>query len=448
MSQPQREVISLHVGQAGVQIGSSCWELYCAEHDISPDGKPIKESSDRDSLATFFNQTSSGKCVPRSLMIDLEPSVIDEIRAGTYKNLFHPNSLIAGKEDAANNYARGYYTAGRVMQEKALDAVNRFVESCSSLQGFLIFRSFGGGTGSGFAANLIEKLTEQYPKKTKFEFPIYPAPMMSTAVVEPYNAVLTTHASTGHLDCSFLLDNETLYDICYKKLDMERPSYPSLNRLVAQVVASVTSSLRFRGSLNVDMNEFQTNLVPYPRIKYPMCSLAPIVAKEKAFHGMMSVDDITKACFEPESSMIKCDPRAGKYMACCLLYRGDVTHKEASKAIGNIKQKSCVQFVDWSPSGFKVGLNDVPPRPLPGDGMAQSSRLLCTLSNNTVVSEAWKSITKKFDLMYRKRAFVHWYVGEGMEEGEFLEAREDLAVLEEDYQEAGDDTNDEEDDEY
>ena len=99
---------------------------------------------------------------------------------------------------------------------------------------------------------------------------------------------------------------------------------------------------------------FQTNLVPYPRIHFPLATYAPVISAEKAYHEQLSVSEITNACFEPANQMVKCDPRHGKYMACCLLYRGDVVPKDVNAAIATIKTKRTIQFVDWCPTGFKV----------------------------------------------------------------------------------------------
>ena len=442
-----REIISLHIGQAGVQIGNSCWELYCLEHGINPDGtmpddKTVTSNGRTESFSTFFNCTSRGKYVPRAAMIDLEPSVVDEVRNGHYRNLFHPEQLLTGNEDASNNFARGHFTVGRDMIEKAVEKVEKLVEQCESLQGFFLFRSFGGGTGSGFASLLLERLSVDYGKKSKLEFSIYPAPQVATSVVEPYNAVLTTHASMNHTDCSFLMDNEAIYEICKKNLGVERPSYTNLNRLISQVVSSVTASLRFEGSLNVDLAEFQTNLVPFPRIHFPLVTFAPIVSNMRAHHEQFTIKELTSQCFEPTNQMVKCNTRNGKYMACCLLYKGDIDPTSVTSAIRIMKAKRSIQFVDWSPTGFKVGINNQEPVEVPGGDLAKVTRRVCMLSNTTAIGEAWARLDHKFDLMHSKRAFIHWYVGEGMEEGEFNEAREDMAALEKDYEELGIDTDD------
>ena len=284
---------------------------------------------------------------------------------------------------------------------------------------------------------MLERLSVDYGKKSKLQFAVYPAPQVATAVVEPYNAILTTHTTLEYSDCSFLFDNEAVYDICRRKLDIERPSYINLNRLMSQIVSSITASLRFDGALNVDLNEFQTNLVPYPRIHFPLATYAPIVSAEKAYHEQHSVSEISAACFDPGNQLVKCDPRHGKYMACCMLYRGDIVPKDVNAAIAALKTKRTIQFVDWCPTGFKVGINKQPPTVVPGGDLAKVSRAVCMLSNSTAIAEAWSRLDHKFDLMYAKRAFVHWYVGEGMEEGEFSEAREDLAALEKDYEEVG-----------
>lgn len=135
---------------------------------------------------------------------------------------------------------------------------------------------------------------------------------------------------------------------------------------LVQVISSLTASLRFDGALNVDITEFQTNLVPYPRIHFVLSSYAPVISAEKAYHEQLSVSEITNSVFEPMGMMAKCDPRHGKYMACCLLYRGDVVPKDVNASVAIIKTKRTIQFVDWCPTGFKCGINYQPPTVVPG----------------------------------------------------------------------------------
>ncbi|KAI6227799.1 Tubulin alpha chain [Aphelenchoides fujianensis] len=383
--------------------------------------------------------------------------------------LFHPSQLLTGKEDAANNYARGHYTIGKEIIDVCMDRVRLLAEHCRGLQGFLIFHSFGGGTGSGFTALLMERLSADYGKKSKLEFCVYPASAgkrreqrrdewliarlsdldgrCGALQLDPYDSHhsgalgLLVHGSRD-------VDNEAIYDICRKNLDLSRPTYTNLNRLIAQVISSITASLRFDGALNVDLTEFQTNLVPYPRIHFPLTTYAPIVSAEKAYHEQMSVAEITQQCFEPDHQMVKCDPRPVFHLVA-LFFEFQLPifgHQfqfsiPVNASIAQIKTRRTVSFVNWCPTGFKVGINYQPPTVVPGGDLAKLQRAVCMLSNTTAIAEAWARLDHKFDLMYAKRAFVHWFVGEGMEEGEFSEAREDLAALEKDYEEVGIDSN-------
>jgi hypothetical protein len=159
-----------------------------------------------------------------------------------------------------------------------------------------------------------------------------------------------------------------------------------------------------------------------------LSSYAPVISAEKAYHEQLSVAEITNSSFEPASMMAKCDPRHGKYMACCLMYRGDVVPKDVNASVATIKTKRTIQFVDWCPTGFKCGINYQPPTVVPGGDLAKVMRACCMVSNSTAIAEVFSRIDHKFDLMYAKRAFVHWYVGEGMEEGEYSEAREESVL--------------------
>ncbi len=118
--------------------------------------------------------------------------------------------------------ARGHYTIGKEQIDNVMDKVRRLADNCSGLQGFFVFHSFGGGTGSGFGALILERLSTDYGKKSKLEFSVYPAPTLANSVVEPYNSVLTTHTTLEHSDCSFMVGETIiltrLCSSCYCRL--------------------------------------------------------------------------------------------------------------------------------------------------------------------------------------------------------------------------------------
>ena len=348
--------------------------------------------------------------------------MIDEIKTGPYRSLYSPDKLITGKDDAANIYARGHYTVGKAQLEPTMDSIRKLAQESEDLQGFLIFHSLGGGTGSGFTSLLMRQLDSEFGKKCKLEFSVYPGATLSTSVVEPYNSILTTHASIDNSNCAFMFDNEAVYDICQKNLKIGRPSYSNLNKVIAQTVSSVTASLRFEGQLNVDLIEFETNLVPFPRLHFPLTSFAPLVDRSSMQHQSNSTSELTNACFQESNQLVKCNNKNANFMACCLQYRGDVQPRETDQAVADIKNKN-IKFVDWAPTRFqdiKVGINNKPNVDVPGSDLASASKSVTMLANTSAMKDAWASLDAKFDLMFEKRAFIHWYVAEGIEEGEFM----------------------------
>jgi len=435
---PTREVLSVSVGQCGIQLGNAVWTQYCTEHKINPDGTQQDDADRKDKyFTTFFEETGTGQFVPRQIVVDLEPTVVDDVRTGAYAQMFHPEFLLNGKEDAANNFARGHYTVGKEILDQVNDRMRKLVDNSQNVQGFIINHAVGGGTGSGLGALILERIAVDYRKKSKIGFEVYPAPNLSTCIVEPYNSMLSTHWLLDHTEVSLVLDNEAIYGICQKQLDVDRPSYADLNVIIAKVISSMTAALRFDGELNVDLGEFQTNLVPFPRLHFMTTSLAPVISLKKKSHEAQSVREITDHVFQPQNmlvSYIDFDPVEDKYMAISLNYRGEIKSKEANSTVQWLKQNNKVSFVEWCPTGFKIGLNGTPAESIKDDIMSKNDRNVTMIGNNVAVSRVFtERITKKYDMMYSQRAFVHWYVGEGMEEGEFSEAREDLGFLEKDY---------------
>ena len=312
------------------------------------------------------------------------------------------------------------------MVEQVLEVVRKEAENCDCLQGFQLTHSLGGGTGSGLGTLLISKIREQYPDRMMCTFSVVPSPKVSDTVVEPYNATLSFHQLVENSDEVFCIDNEALYEICHKTLKLNSPSYGDLNALVSQVMSGITCSLRFPGQLNSDLRKLAVNLIPFPRLHFFLIGFAPLFAKGAQQYKQLSVQELTQQVFDTKNMMAATNPRAGRYLTASITFRGKVPTKDVDDQLYKLQQKSNEMFVDWIPNNIKSSICNIAP-----PGLPMSATFV---GNSTSIQELFKRVSEQFSLMFRRKAFLHWYTSEGMDEMELTEAESNINDLVSEYQ--------------
>jgi tubulin beta len=422
-----REIVHLQTGQCGNQIGAKFWEVISDEHGIDPNGNYVGDTDlQLERINVYYNEASGGKYVPRAVLVDLEPGTMDSVRASPYGQLFRPDNFVFGNNGAGNNWAKGFYTEGAELIDNVLDVVRKEAENTDCLQGFQITHSLGGGTGSGMGSLILSKIREEYPDRMMCTFSVVPSPKVSDTVVEPYNAVLTVHQLVENSDETFCIDNEALYDICLRTLKLTTPTYGDLNHLISAVMSGVTTCLRFPGQLNADLRKLAVNMVPFPRLHFFMVGFAPLTSRGSQAYRALTVPELTNQMFDAKNMMAAADPRHGRYLTVAAIFRGRISMKEVEQQMLAMQTKNSSFFVEWIPSNVKTAVCDIPPK-----GLKMSSTFI---GNSTAIQELFRRINVQFTSMFKRKAFLHWYTGEGMDEMEFTEAESNMNDIVSEYQ--------------
>jgi tubulin beta len=406
---------------------SQFWETITAEHAINGEGQYTgKDDQQIERAEVYFNEAQGGKYVPRAVVVDLEPGVLDNIKSGPQAHLFRPDNMIFAQSGAGNNWAKGHYTEGAELVESVMDVLRREAEGCDALQGFQLCHSLGGGTGSGLGTLLLKRVREDFPDRMICAFSVVPSPKVSNTVVEPYNCVLSSHHLIDNADQVFCIDNEALYDICFRSLKMKEPTYPDLNALVSRVMSGVTCSLRFPGQLNADLRKLAVNLVPFTRLHFFLIGTAPLTSRDNQGYTSESVATLTQAVFDPRNMMAACDPRNGRYLTAAVSFRGNVPMKDVDDEMVKIQTKDSSHFVEWIPNNLLTSVCSVPP--------TTSKTAATFVGNSTSIQTLFRRVSHQFSAMFKRKAFLHWYTGEGMDEVEFTEAESNINDLLAEYQ--------------
>jgi len=277
---------------------------------------------------------------------------------------------------------------------------------------------------------LLLKLRDAYPDRILNTFSVYPSPKVSDTVVEPYNAVLSSHQLLENSDETFIIDNEALYNISHNVLKQNSPTYADLNYLISCVMAGVTASLRFPGKLNGDLRKLGVNLVPFPRLHFFLIAQAPLASKENKGYQLVNVKELTNQCYSPRNFFSNVKPDDGKYMTASLIFRGPMNTQEVDEITEKRQKANEDDYVAWIPNNQKTSIVIEPP---------QDYESSCTfVANTTALKGIFQRLATQFGAMYKRKAFLHWYKGEGMDEMEFQEADKNVRDLITEYQDKQD----------
>jgi tubulin gamma len=433
-----REIITLQCGQCGNQVGTEFWKQLCAEHGISPDGI-IQDYATLggDRKDVFFYQADDEHYIPRALLLDLEPRVINTIRTGEYRNLYNPENIFLSEDGggAGNNWAVGYEKADKV-SEDIIDMIDREADGSESLEGFVLVHSIAGGTGSGMGSYLLEKLNDRYPKKLVQTYSVFPNQSdkeASDVVVQPYNSLLTLKRLILNADCVVVLDNTALNRIAVDRLHIPNPTFAQTTALVSTVMAASTTTLRYPGYMNNDLIGLIASLIPTTRCHFLMTGYTPITIDPTIQMTVRktSVLDVMRRLLSPKNIMVSASTRKGCYISILNIIQGDVDAGQVHKSLQRIRERKMATFIPWGPASIQVALSRKSPYV---ETAHRVSGLM--LANHTSIASLFARTLSSYDKLRKRSAFLDVYTKTDMFKNgleEFDSAREIVQNLVEEY---------------
>ena len=298
--------------------------------------------------------------IPRCLLLDLEPRVVNGIRNSEYANLFNQENIFVASHGggAGNNWASGYAQADECA-DMIMEMIDREADGSDSLEGFVLAHSIAGGTGSGMGSYLLERLNDRYPKKLIQTYSVFPnAGDESDVVVQPFNSILTLKRLTLNSDCVVVLDNAALNNIAVDRLHIRNPTFTETNSLVSTVMAASTTTLRYPGYMNNDLIGLVASLIPTPRCHFLMTGYTPLHLERQGLNvRKTTVLDVMRRLLQPSNLMVSTSTRKGCYISILNIIQGDVDPTQVHKSLQRIRERRLAQFIPWGPASIQVALS-------------------------------------------------------------------------------------------
>ncbi|KAJ7087355.1 gamma tubulin [Mycena belliarum] len=423
-----RDIVTLQLGQCGNQAGSAFWQRLCTEHGIDRDGILQDQGRAYDKKSTFFYQADDDRYVPRAILIDLEPRVINNILS-SHPRLYNPENIFISKDGggAGNNWVRGHAT-GEAIYEEIMEMVDREVEGSDSLEAFMMLHSIAGGTGSGLGSFMLERLNDRFPKKLLQTYSFFPN--SGDVVVQPYNALLTLKRLVDHADSVVVLDNMALSRIVCDSLHIQTPSFDQTNQLASTVIAASTQTIRFPGPMYSDLISIVTSLIATPRCHFLTTSYTPFADVEEAKTiRRTTVLDVVRRLLRPANRMVssKVTPTSCYISNLCII-QGDIDPNETHQTRLRIREREMASFIPWGPASLQIIPTYRSPYLQVGPRVSG-----VMLANHTSIGPFFKRMIEQYDKLRKRNAFMEQYKQYDNVSDEFDSARATCDELQTEY---------------
>ncbi|XP_011197515.1 tubulin gamma-1 chain-like [Bactrocera neohumeralis] len=426
------EIITLQLGQCGNQIGFEFWKRLCLEHGISPNGVLEDYATDGlDRKDVFFYQADDNHYIPRAVLLDLEPRVINTIMTSTHAKLYNPENIYLSKHGggAGNNWASGF-SQGEKLHEEVFDIIDREADGSDSLEGFVLCHSIAGGTGSGMGSYIMERLADRFPKKLLQTYSVFPnQDEISDVVVQPYNSLLTLKRLTVCADCVVVLDNTALNRIAADRLHIENPTFAQINNLVSTIMSVSTTTLRYPSYMNNNLIGLTAPLIPTPQLHFLMTGYTPLTTENDPNLSVRktTVLDVMRRLLQPKNMMVSSGPDKTNhhcYISILNIIQGEVDPTQVHKSLQRIRERKLAQFIPWGPASIQVALSRSSP-------YVQSNHKVSGLmmANHTGITSLFNRALAQYDKLRKRGAFLDQFRREDMFKDDLSELDHSKLVL-------------------
>lgn len=433
--------IFVQLGQCGTQLGHQLFETIYQDASTHPAGFSSIQNEEYNQIAleNYFTETKNGLREAKSVMIDMEQKVVNQVvqSVGKDSSWHYPKgSQLCRKLGSGNNWSYGFQIHGPKCESEILNLLHSEIEKCDRLSGFIVLMSLAGGTGSGLGSYVLQLLKDNFANAVILN-PIVAPFEAGEVAVQNFNALFSLSSAFSDASGSILLKNDQLHNICVKSLLIDKVSLTDLNKVASHQLASILQPSKIYGKHTTDLShrdilfDIVRSSACHSHYKLLNLRCLPHLAEASIpfstfnWPGLMRnmkqmlltnffVDEGMNWQTQTGHNIPGVTRKPFKSISNIVILRGENACSQSWDNLSEFKKPGL--YTSWMPERDRCHLWSVnhPFRSYEKSISMLSNDSSCIEGLDTVVGKAWN--------MFSSKAYLHQYTKYGLEEEDFLNA--------------------------